>query len=399
MVQKRPNERTGASESDPKRVKNERREVHLSIDSKAATHGHGREDQSPSRSQLAARLSDVENANRKLSDDRQVAITELRETHSTCEKQQQEINTLREKLRENSALLDARNRELKVAKTFLSKEDPLSTSDVVQSVRDLNSEIMQIAAYLADNLTLKRVRNLPAGDIPEGPCKPIFTALVLPRGSWDEVDVGSVELALQGFLVVWVFWIVNTWGFGEASGWCDQLYSKVRETGTPLYQFLVKLYIIYALLEDPAVASNWRALTRRTLFNIDSSRSDLPCQIVRAAVEQLASLLSSCGAGGFAENTYNIHNHAAEKLGSLFTAARKLNKMVGENVVSGDLVVTVIGGGYSFDGNHMEDKYARGSVKLGQPVVICTTDLGLCERKGAKGEKILLKPRVLLSNL
>lgn len=238
MVQKRPNERTGPPESDSKRVKNERREGRLSIVSKAATHGHGREDQSPSRSQLAARLSDVENVNRKLSDDHQVAITELRETRSTCEKRQQEINALKEKLRENSVLLDARNRELKVAKTFLSKEDPLSTSDVAQSVRDLNSEIMQIATHLADNLALKRVRNLPAGDIPEGPCKPIFTALVLPRGPSDEVDVGSVELALQGFLVVWAFWIVNSWGFGEASGWCDQLYSKVRETGMLICQFL-----------------------------------------------------------------------------------------------------------------------------------------------------------------
>lgn len=158
------------------------------------------------------------------------------------------------------------------------------------------------------------------------------------------------------------------------------------------------LCIIYAPLEDPAVASNWRALTRRTLFNMDLSRSDLPCQIIRATVEQLASLLSSCGAGGFAENTHNIHKHAAEKLGSLFIAARKLNKMVGEKIVSGDLVVTVIGGGCSFDADHMEDKYARGGVKLGQRAVICTTDLGLCERKGMKAEKILLKPRVLLGN-
>jgi hypothetical protein len=221
MVQKRPNERTGPSESDSKRVK-------------SATRGHGREDQSTSRSQLVARLGDLENANRQLSDDRRVAITELHETNSTCRKQQQEISLLREKVRENSALLDVRNQELKVAKTFLSKEDPFSTSEVVQSVRDVNSEIMQIATHLADNLALKRARNLPAVDIPEGPCKPIFTALVFPRGPRDEVDVGSVELALRGALIVWVFWIVNSWGFGEASGWCDQLYSKVRETGTPI---------------------------------------------------------------------------------------------------------------------------------------------------------------------
>lgn len=120
---------------------------------------------------------------------------------------------------------------MKVAKTFLSKEDPISTSDVVQSVRDLNSEIMQTAAYLAENLPFKRIRTPLVEEIPEGPYKSIFVALVLPRGSGEELDVGSLELALQGFLAFSASGIANTWGFSHASGWCDELYSKVRETG------------------------------------------------------------------------------------------------------------------------------------------------------------------------
>ncbi|KAF9783707.1 hypothetical protein BJ322DRAFT_1007687 [Thelephora terrestris] len=375
MGHKRQNEDIGhPPDGSSKRVKNERHEGRLPT--KAAAHGHGREDQSATRSQQVERLKDLENDKRRLSDAHQAVLAELRETHSTCEKQQQEISFLREKLRESSALLDIRNQELKVAKTFLSKEDPLSTSDIVQSVRDLNSEIMQIATHLADNLVL--VRKHPAGNVPEGPCNPIFTALIWPRRPWDEVDEGSLELALQGFLVIWVSLIVNAWGFGEASGWCDQMYSKVRET------------------EEPTVASNWRALTRRTLFNMDLSRSDLPSQIVNGAIEQLAFLLSSCGAGGFPENAHNIHKHAAGKLASLFVAARKLNKVVGENVVSGDLVVTLISGRCPFDADYMEAPYARGGAKPGQGYVICTTDLGLCERKGTKAEKILLKPKVTL---
>jgi len=148
--------------------------------------------------------------------------------------------------------------------------------------------------------------------------------------------------------------------------------------------------------EHRTVASNWRALTRRTLFNIDSSQQDLPHLVVNSLIEQLAGLLSSCGVGEPADNTDNIRKYAADKLGSLFTAARKLNKMIGENVVSDDLMVIVIGEGHLFDGEHMEDAYARGGVKPNQRVVICTTDLGLCERKRAGGEKILLKSKVVL---
>jgi hypothetical protein len=116
--------------------------------------------------------------------------------------------------------------------------------------------------------------------------------------------------------------------------------------------------------------------------------------VVDEAVERLASLLFSCGVGGFNENVQTIRRHTAEKLGSLFTAARKLNKMTGEDVISEDLMVTVVGGNYLFHGEHMEDAYPGIGVKTGGRVV-CTTDLGLYDRRGGK---MLLKPKVLIHN-
>jgi len=116
-------------------------------------------------------------------------------------------------------------------------------------------------------------------------------------------------------------------------------------------------------------------------------------------IEQLAELISSCGVGEVADNANQIYKHAADKLWSLFTAARKLNKMIGENVVSDDLMVSAIGGGHSFDGEHMEDTYGQGGVKPTQHAVICTTDLGLCEMDGPRAGKVLLKPKVALHNL
>ena len=71
--------------------------------------------------------------------------------------------------------------------------------------------------------------------------------------------------------------------------------------------------------------------------------------------------------------------------------------MIGENVVSEDLTVSVIRGGTMFDGKRMEEAYARDGSKPDQRAVICTTDLGLCERKETKEvRKILLKPKVVL---
>lgn len=114
-------------------------------------------------------------------------------------------------------------------------------------------------------------------------------------------------------------------------------------------------------------------------------------------IKQLAELFSSCGVGNPADNTDIIRKQGAEKLEALFTAAQKLNRMIGENVLSEDLVVSVIRGGTVFDGERMEDAYARGGSKPDQRAVICTTDLGLCGRRKTKGvRKMLLKPKVVL---
>jgi len=180
--------------------------------------------------QLASEHESLKRDHRQLLETHQIALTNLHGTRMTCKEQQQETDALREKLRDSSVLLDVRNQEMKVAKTFLSREDLFSASDVFQSVRDLNSEIMQTATYFAETLPLKRLRTSSAEEVPEGPYKSIFVTLVLPQGP-EGVDVGSLELALQGFLTFYTSAVVNTWGFSSTSSWCDKLYSKVCETG------------------------------------------------------------------------------------------------------------------------------------------------------------------------
>ena len=239
MHQKPPNDGTSASGDNSKTVnpvdEDGRHEGLPRAISGTATPKHpGGHRASGDRSQsrpIRARLESLENNHHQLTDKHEslerkyrdlsevntTTVTDLRKTHAAYKNQQEEIKNLKERLRNTSALLDVRNQELKVAKTFLSKEDTFSTSDVVQSVRDLNSEIMQTAAHLVENLPLKCARVPPPG---------------LPQGYGDEVDVGSLELALQALLAAHACWITNTWGFSQTSGWCDQLYSKVCEMGT-----------------------------------------------------------------------------------------------------------------------------------------------------------------------
>ena len=250
MVHERLSGYTGDSSKRGRRPDNEGHEGHPRTSSKATP----REDQSALRSQQIERSRHPENPYHKLYSAYRGVQTQLQETQTKFKDQQHEIDSLKEKLSNASVLLDARNQELKVAKAFLSKEDQCSVSDVVQTVRDLNSGVMQTAALLADNLALRRVRNYPTGNIPEEPYRSIFAILVLPQGSAYEVDAVSLELALQGFLNVWLYWITNLWGFSGGSGWHDEIYSKVCENGMFTCRFLASASYFFPQRTPPSPA-------------------------------------------------------------------------------------------------------------------------------------------------
>lgn len=99
-----------------------------------------------------------------------------------------------------------------------------------------------------------------------------------------------------------------------------------------------------------------------------------------------------------------------EKLSFLVSLAMRVNKIVGEDVTSGDFEVLAIPPGTAFDVTTMEDSYDDGGSAKGREdnvsKVLCATDLGLRKktRMGMTGEKqwetkVLLKPKVALESV
>lgn len=100
----------------------------------------------------------------------------------------------------------------------------------------------------------------------------------------------------------------------------------------------------------------------------------------------------------------------AEKLAFLVSLALRVNKIVGEDVTSGDFEVLAVPPGDTFDVIAMEDSYEDGGSVRGRgnntSKVLCATDLGLRKktRVGMTGEKqweinVLLKPKVALESV
>lgn len=100
----------------------------------------------------------------------------------------------------------------------------------------------------------------------------------------------------------------------------------------------------------------------------------------------------------------------ADKLSFLASLAMRVNKIVGEDVTSGDFEVLAVLPATAFDVTTMEDSYddGRSAKTRGNTVskVLCATDLGLRKktRMGMTGEKqwetkVLLKPKVALESV
>ncbi|KIJ63514.1 hypothetical protein HYDPIDRAFT_92172, partial [Hydnomerulius pinastri MD-312] len=100
-----------------------------------------------------------------------------------------------------------------------------------------------------------------------------------------------------------------------------------------------------------------------------------------------------------------------EKISFLVSLAIRVNKIVGEDVTSGDLEVLAVRSATPYDGSWMEDSYDDGNSERGVgggAKVLCATDLGLRKktRVAMTGErekqweiKVLLKPKVALESV
>ncbi|KAI5980574.1 hypothetical protein EDD15DRAFT_2393142 [Pisolithus albus] len=158
-----------------------------------------------------------------------------------------------------------------------------------------------------------------------------------------------VQIAFQAYFAHVLQWIACAWSIGgdEAQNrLIDEIYEKVRDT------------------EAQAISGRWRALTRSNI----PRKQPAGCNASQA---ELVTALSS---------------KFSDKISFLVTLAVRVNKIVGEDVTSGDLEVLA---------TSMEDVYNEASSGTGARV-LCTTDLGLRKRVRLT---TLLKPKVALESV
>lgn len=138
-------------------------------------------------------------------------------------------------------LLDARAGELKAAQTFLSKADQFAGGDVINLVQQLNAEILQTAANMADQLNVEEknvdVKGQESDETTfaiartEEIIGPRLTELL--RSSEHHQDPILIQTAFQTGIAAYMHWMISSWCFEspEDEHMLSEIYARVREAG------------------------------------------------------------------------------------------------------------------------------------------------------------------------
>lgn len=135
------------------------------------------------------------------------------------------------------ALLGSRTLELRGAQTSLVRPDLVADQEIVSMIEELNSEILQLAAYMADSFQFQTLRSAHDDLIVsawERTSELLGSRFVeIMTSTPHEFDPTLVQVALQGCMAASFKKIINSWCFDDSR--CGQflpdLYTRIRKAG------------------------------------------------------------------------------------------------------------------------------------------------------------------------
>lgn len=140
-------------------------------------------------------------------------------------------------------LLEVRTNELKGAQTYLTKADQLSGAEVIKLVEELNGEIMQTAAIMAEELIVEEKHVNASGKEQDSEETRVATARTeeiigprmteLLRISEHHDDSILIQIAFQTAMAAYTHWMISSWCFEspEDENMLSEIYARVREAG------------------------------------------------------------------------------------------------------------------------------------------------------------------------
>lgn len=273
------------------------------------------------------------------------------------------------------------------AESFLTKIDHWSGAQIIQTVQDLNSEILQFAASATELCVYDRRVSINALVRKNVIARlgPALTHLLATRDHSEEPML--VQIAVQGCASLIVAQALSTF--------CLGYQKKANALLTQLYQHMYTC-------EPQPTSSRWRALSHRCI-------RDLNPDLVAFATQEIAThilswtldvfLVSKCASG--ANSTLDdLRLRFDSQVRRIATVVAKLAQVTREEIMSVNFEIVAVELGQRFDRKEMVDAFEEYGTSYGE--TLCTTELGLkcSSRKGENEERrLLLRPKVVLDSV
>ncbi|KAI0925855.1 hypothetical protein AcW1_008174 [Taiwanofungus camphoratus] len=276
-----------------------------------------------------------------------------------------------------------RTEEVASLRSFLSKTDEWSGAQLIQGLRDLNAEIVQLAASVAEEFSPSLDRRIDLvrqsdRELVTNALGPMMTNLLATRDHAG--DPTLVQFAIQAWEVCCVGRVLDAFCFGLP---------------VEIDQFLTSVFEHMHRAEPQPTTSRWRALTymhARAL--LPSHMQTQPSPFVTLTETNLRGLLAILALSGCTDSR-GVHREPLRTrfggaLSRIGECAERIAGVIKEGVMSGVFEITWIGAKGSgaskkekdrwFDWATMENVYAgHGSERC---KVLCTVEFGLvCVRR------------------
>jgi len=284
---------------------------------------------------------------------------------------------------------------------FVTKPDLVSDLEVVKMLQELNTEIFETAAYMADSFTYGRKAAM-ADEVRKADTRAIrmlgsTMALNLVSVRHDE-DPLIIQIACQACMVECCRRIISSWGFdgSDVEDVLPDLYNKIRDAETHAME----------------VSGRWRALTRvlvRSMLN-GQKGGDVTSRLIPLVFDSITDVLLVGGCQGTRTQILEkLMARFSERMTFISMMAIRLNEVIGEEITSCEMKAIAMPYGVPFSARTMDDGFDDGrwrGLAADSPQVLCTTELGLqkeirgCENGKVVRQKVMLaKPQVALESV
>ncbi|KAJ6609255.1 hypothetical protein B0H10DRAFT_1814098 [Mycena sp. CBHHK59/15] len=288
--------------------------------------------------------------------------------------------------------------QLRSAEIFMTQTDSWSGAQVVQSLHDLNSEIIQFAASATELCTFDSGSSDSSKAMQDTSARlgPNLASLLSARDH--SQDPTFVSLALQAG--------ISTCIARAMASFCLGLPSKSDVT-------LCQVYSHIFVAEPQPTSARWRALTHRHVHTLYPDLTQYAADELRETICRWTSdILVAARATHESTSRAWVRQTFGEQVGRMVKSVAGIARICKEEIMSTNFDILMVEASQNYDERTMMDAFDgvyESSQARSQGTVLATTELGLrrMTRRSAPDkveertieQQLLIKPKVILDSV